>query len=67
MDIPFSAQRSGRIDIHVHDPSTYEAPAELQGFWHNLEFVSSLPLIKASIGANGSEHSVRLMIDSGDS
>lgn len=65
MEVPYSSSRRGQFDIQMRDPTAYEAPPDLEPFWHPLEFVSSLPLIKATIGASGTSQDVRLMIDSG--
>ena len=65
MDIPFCPRKDGCIDICVRDPVSYQAPAALASFWHSLEFVACLPVVRCTIGVNGTTHDARLMIDSG--
>lgn len=65
MEIPATNTQQGEFEVTLTDPAEYDAPSQLEPFWHSLEFVSSLPLIKASIGTSGKRHNVRLMIDSG--
>ena len=66
MDIPFCPRKDGCIDIRVMDPVSYQAPAALAPFWHSLEFVTCLPVVRCTIGVNGTTHDARLMIDSGE-
>jgi len=70
MRIPRSESMRGVVQIQVEDPalsegSDHPVPDE-DPRWQGLDFVSSLPIVKARIGAGDREHEVRFMIDSGE-
>ena len=60
---PHSKQRETQIELE--DPSLYTPDPNLEHHWQHLQFVSNLPVIKATIGVKSNEHDVHCMIDSG--
>ena len=68
MTIPKRKEQHGgqsKTDIKLEDPSLYQPESSLDSHWQELQFVSNLPVIKARIGINSSEHDIQCMIDSG--
>ena len=65
MQIPEVSKDGHHFDIRLHNPETYEPAESLQPFWHELEFISNLPILRCSIGVEGGAHGIQLMIDSG--
>ena len=69
MTIPKRKEQHGgrsKTEIKLQDPSTYQSDPCLDSHWQELQFVSNLPVIKARIGVDSSEHDVQCMIDSGE-
>ncbi len=69
MTIPTRKEKHGgqsKTEITLQDPSLYQPDPSLESHWQQLQFVSNLPVIRAKIGVDSSEHEVQCMIDSGD-
>ena len=65
MEIPEVNKQDECFSVELHDPSTYQDPESSQGFWHDLQFISNLPVLQCQIGVEGGAHDVQVMIDSG--
>ena len=69
MHIPASESLKGTVQIRLEDPalsqgSDHQDPDE-DPRWQDLDFVSSLPIVKGRIGAGDQQHEVSFMVDSG--
>ncbi len=69
MTIPKRKEQHGgrsEAEIKLEDPSLYQPDPSLESHWQELQFVRNLPVIRARIGVDSSEHEVQCMIDSGE-
>lgn len=65
MQIPEIKGGGMPFEIQLHNPAKYETPTEYAKFWHELEFISNLPIINCTMGLETDSHKIQLMIDSG--